>query len=152
MAPMTNQQRKLLKQFSDALTIGDVGSMKFVCRDKIGAALLERVGNDKPHELFQLLEQKGLIMSDNLSWLREIFIRIQRFDLAEMIPGCPERQDSVDGGYSDRPLSSPLSPGISRYRSLLKELADDLTNNQVDEIKFLLNVPGKSRACDSESW
>ena len=138
MAP-TASHRRLLKQLSDQLTIGDVGSMKFVCRGKIGAGLLEKVENDKPLKLLELLEQSGLISSTNLSCLRELLVQIQRFDLATSISGG-EKKDAIDSGAS----FSTDDSSISRFRSFLKKLADELTSNQVDEIKFLLSVPGKT--------
>ena len=151
MAPTSTQRyKKILKGIGDDLTFGDVGSLKFICRGKIGAAALDKVPNREPLKLFKLLEERMIITQDNLTWLREILKQIQRMDLVNKIPDdlCKQSTsgDVVDSGQM---LSGSQSSGmmvppdlVSPYRALLKAVADELTTDNVNEMKFLLDVPG----------
>lgn len=141
-----NQYRRLLKDIADELTFSDVGSLKFVCRGKIGAAKLDLIPNDKPLQLIKLLEERLLISPTNLIWLRAILKQIKRMDLVAKIPKelCPQSSSDVtDSGAP--PISSPDCQDtdvVPPYRVLLKSISDELTRDNIDEMKFLLDIPG----------
>ena len=151
MASTGNPYRRILKEVADNLTFSDVGSIKFVCRGLIGAGALDKIPNREPLKLFKLLEERQIISEGNLKWLRDILKQIQRIDLVLKIPVEFCQSDFVDGGAmvaagsisSGMFSSSPTrGGGVSPYRMLLKEVADDLTTENVSEMKFLLDVPG----------
>ena len=152
MALTNDKYRKLLKEIADNLTISDVGSIKFVCRgDSVGAAVLDKISDREPLKLFNTLQERQIISSENLTWLQDVLKRIQRIDLSRKIPHyCVDT--SVDAGYVEG--ASPTSPisssmvsisCISPYRSILKAVADELTADNISEMKFLLDVPGMWR-------
>jgi hypothetical protein len=145
MGPTVRKHKKILKEIADNLTFSDVGSMKFVSRGKIGAGALDQVPNNEPLKLLKLLEERQIISEGNLTWLRGILKEIQRIDLVTKIPDefC-QQIDVVDspemgaGGSGSMVASDVVSP----YRALLKAVADDLTSSNVNEMTFLLDVPG----------
>jgi hypothetical protein len=145
MGPTVRKHKKILKEIADNLTFSDVGSMKFVCRGKIGVGALDQVPNNEPLKLLKLLEERQIISEGNLTWLRGILKEIQRIDLVMKIPEefC-QQKDVVDspemgaGGLGSMVASDVVSP----YRALLKAVADDLTSSNVNEMTFLLDVPG----------
>jgi hypothetical protein len=144
MAPTGKKYKKVLKDIADNLTFSDVGTLKFVCRGKIGAGALDKVPNGEPLKLFKLLEERLIISEENLTWLQGILKKIQRVDLATKIPDefC-QYVDSVDSAVMlGASPSSMVDSDVTPYRVLLKTVADDLTRGNVGEMKFLLDVPG----------
>ena len=154
MASSGNPYKKMLKEIADNLTFSDVGSLKFVCRGLIGAGALDKIPNKEPLKLFKLLEERQIICDGKLKWLQDILRQIQRIDLVLKIPDeyCQSVQrDFPDGGEMVAAAStsggmvspSPIGAGsVSPYRMLLKQVADELTSDNVSEMKFLLDVPG----------
>ena len=154
MAPTGTQYKKILKEIADNLTFSDVGSLKFVCRGKIGAAALDKVPNREPLKLFKLLEERLFISQEDLTCLRCILKQIQRIDLVGKIPDEFCKQSSVDVVDSgDMESAGPVSGSVvasdvvSPYRVLLKTVADELTIDSISEMKFLLDVPGLQFKC-----
>ncbi len=134
MDPTVKKYKRILMEIADNLTFSDVGSMKFVCRDIIGIGALDQVPNNEPLKMLKLLEERQIISEGNLTWLRSILKEIQRIDLVMKIPDefC-QQVDVVD--------SSEIGV-VSRYRALLKAVADDLTSSNVKDMTHLLCVPG----------
>ena len=157
MAPTGKNYKKILKDIADNLTLSDVGTIKFVCRGKIGAGSLDRIPNGEPLKLLKLLEERQIISEQNLTWLQGVLKKIQRVDLAMKIPDefC-QYIDTVDS--AEMVCSSPQSGSmvdsdvVSPYRELLKTVADDLTRSNVNEMKFLLDVPDgiAEKLCDGQ--
>ena len=147
MAPTGKNYKKVLKDIADNLTLSDVGTIKFVCRGTIGAGALDKIPNGEPLKLLKLLEERRIISEQNLTWLQGVLKKIQRVDLAMKIPDefC-QYIDTVDSAemVGTGPQSSGMvdSGVVSPYRELLKTVADDLTSSNVNEMKFLLDVPG----------
>ena len=136
MAEARRRHRSVIKNIADYLKFSDVGTIKFLCREKIGAGKLDEITNDEPLKLFCLLEEQQIISEGNLTWLQGVLKKIQRFDLAMKIPdefcqrgGSPGEVDSPEmvgaspqcGGIVDS------DHGISRYRMFLKTLGDEVT-------------------------
>ena len=154
MASTGSPYKRILYEIANNLTFSDVGSLKFVCCGLIETGPLDRVPNDEPLKLFILLEDRQYIREGNLIWLRDILKKIQRIDLVRKIPDefCQSAQrDFADGGdmvaagsTSGGMVSpSPIGAGsVSPYRMLLKEVADELTDDNVSKMKFFLDVPG----------
>ncbi|CAB4041597.1 caspase-8, partial [Paramuricea clavata] len=126
MAQLT-QYKKFLKKIANGLTMSDVGSLKFLCHDKVDGAALDRVPNSEALELFKLFQQKRIISENNLTCLRDLLKQIQRIDLVQIIP------DEFCQQSSDVEVASP-------YRVLLKSLADGLTTRDISQFTFLLGI------------
>ena len=157
MAPTGKNYKKILKDIADNLTLSDVGTIKFVCRGKIGAGSLDKIPNGEPLKLLKLLEERLIISEQNLTWLQGVLKKIQRVDLAMKIPDefC-QYIDTVDSAemVCGNPQSGTMvdSDVVSPYRELLKTVADDLTSSNVNEMKFLLDVPDgiAEKLCDGQ--
>ncbi|KFV02575.1 Protein FADD, partial [Tauraco erythrolophus] len=84
----------LLHSFSLSLSDGELSSLKFLCRDKIGKRKLEAVRNGR--ELFNILLEQQLIASDNVSFLEGLLESIQRKDLVVQLKQFVERRELND--------------------------------------------------------
>ncbi|KAF1403415.1 FAS-associated death domain protein, partial [Spheniscus humboldti] len=73
----------LLHSFSSSLSDGELSSLKFLCREKIGKRKLESVRSGG--ELFSILLEQQLIASHEVSFLEGLLESIKREDLVSQL-------------------------------------------------------------------
>ena len=106
--------------------------LKLLCKDVLGRGQLSNIKLKSLPELFTYLQQKCVISTGNFSWLRKCFDAIDRKDLAKKLP--PDHDD-VCLGLNDTTTISP-------YRMLTLEIAMDITEAELELMKFALGIKG----------
>ena len=106
--------------------------LKLLCKDVLGRGQLSNIKLKSLPELFTYLQQKCVISTGNFSWLRKCFDAIDRKDLAKKLP--PDHDD-VCLGLNDTTTISP-------YRMLTLEIAMDITETELQLMKFALQIRG----------
>lgn len=125
---MSTDFRKLLFEVSEALVTDELAALKFLCLDYISKGKLETIR--EPKAFFEALQVKDMIGVGNLFFLKELLYRIRRIDLL-----------TAQLGSSREEMERELSLGraqVSAYRQLLYRIAEDLTPDHVESVKFLL--------------
>lgn len=69
----------LLLSVSYELSDAELEALKFLSRDHVPRRRLEAARS--PHDLFEALEEKGVLEAGNLAFLRELLYHIGRIDL-----------------------------------------------------------------------
>ncbi|XP_036401141.1 caspase-8-like isoform X2 [Megalops cyprinoides] len=122
----------VLHTIDSELESENVAALKFLCSDIVPRKQLQKVRDGR--DLFLKLEERGLLGDDCLI-VAELLITIQRFDLLRHL-----RLTRVE---AERSLSSRRGSytGISPYRKILYNLAEDVTEDNLRTIKHLLQLP-----------
>ena len=76
--------------FSNQLTKGDLNKMKFALQDVLSKGKLQNV--QEPFELFDLMQEAGLLSEDNLSRLAELLKSAGRLDLSNELLALAQTQ------------------------------------------------------------
>ncbi|XP_058258805.1 caspase-8 [Hemibagrus wyckioides] len=115
-----------LHELDEQLTKSEVAALKFLCMDHIGRKRLETVKDAK--DLFIRLEEQDLL-ADEL-FLTDLIFTIGRCDLLSIL--------GANKTHVSRQLENQSS-GVSLYRKMLYKLSEDVTDENLHSIKFLLN-------------
>ncbi|XP_067315357.1 caspase-8 [Pseudorasbora parva] len=107
------------------LTSTDVDQLKFLCIDMIPKKHLEMVIDAK--DLFQRLDEQ-LLLEDGLL-IPELLFTIGRIDLLEILKTSKEE------------VKRNLSKRVSAYRKMLFIISEDMTEENLRSVKFLLELP-----------
>ncbi|NWR53724.1 CASP8 protein, partial [Regulus satrapa] len=126
---MSTDFRKLLLDISEALVSTELAALKFLSWDHISRSKLEAIQNSK--DFFEVLQEKDLIRVENLSFLKELLYQIGRMDLLTARLGTSREE-------MERVLQAPGGAQVSAFRRLLYEIAEELTPENVKDVKFLL--------------
>ncbi|NXG71460.1 CASP8 protein, partial [Baryphthengus martii] len=126
---MSADFQKLLFNISEALVTNELAALKFLSLEHIPLRKLEAIQNAQ--DFFEALREKGMIGAGNLSLLKELFYRIGRIDLLAAHLGSSREE-------MWRELQIPGRAQVSAYRQLLYGIAEDLTQRDVQNVKFLL--------------
>ncbi|XP_028328225.1 caspase-8-like isoform X2 [Gouania willdenowi] len=123
-----NMDRRKLSQIDEELGSSDVEALCFLCLDVLNRKRLEGIKHAR--ELFLRLEEKGLL--DNQTFILHLLRTIQRFDLVRFLDTENQRVVETD--------SCPL---LSKYRVMLYKIYEDMTEENLEKLKFLLkeNLP-----------
>ncbi|XP_077997919.1 caspase-10-like [Glandiceps talaboti] len=122
--------RKILKNVDDNLMSRDLNSLKFLCRDLIATGKLETA--QKPRDIFQELEYKGYLgPGDKLLFLADLLNRIHRVDLIKKLGIGNTKEIQALLKQQHRP-----GPKFNNFRLLLISVCDNLTNDDLDSMKF----------------
>ncbi|XP_078270995.1 FAS-associated death domain protein [Rhinoraja longicauda] len=73
----------LLNDISQSLSQEELGSMKFMCRGHIGKRRLENLGSGL--QLFQVLEERGMLSQEDTQFLADLLKTIERPDLEKKL-------------------------------------------------------------------
>uniref|UniRef100_A0A8C9XG64 Caspase-8 n=1 Tax=Sander lucioperca TaxID=283035 RepID=A0A8C9XG64_SANLU len=129
--------RLKLSRIDEELVSSEVAALCFLCRDVINRKRLEGIVDAKG--LFLRLEEKGLLENDFfLSQLLQTICRADLLNLLETDSRQPEETDA--------------NPMLSDYRVMLYRVYEDMTEENLDKMKFLLsNKLGKAKieACNT---
>ncbi|XP_056123014.1 caspase-8-like [Rhinichthys klamathensis goyatoka] len=109
----------------------DVAKLKFLCINLIPTKRLETVKDAK--DLFLRLGEQALLDDELL--VPELLITIGRLDLLAILNTSKEE---VDRKLPERESSSK---GVSPYRKMLFEIFEDMTEENLRSVKFLLELP-----------
>ncbi|NXT00967.1 CASP8 protein, partial [Jacana jacana] len=140
---MSTDFYKLLFDISEALVTDELEALKFLSLDHIPTRKLEDI--QEPKAFLEALREIGMIEAGNLSFLKELLYRINRIDILVAHLGSSREEMA-------RELQIPGRAKVSAYRQLLYSIAEDLTPEDVQSVKFLLQktVP-KNKLQDNAS-
>ncbi|XP_030065526.1 caspase-8 [Microcaecilia unicolor] len=132
---MANTEHCLLLDISNELGTDDICAMKFLCKDHLSLKDLEDIKCGT--NLFQCLTQKELLNEDNLSFLKELLLIINRNDLLRnKLNTSKEEMERVVQNNSQ----------ISQYRKLLFSISEEMSQNDITNAIFLLkDIPASKR-------
>ncbi|NWV18679.1 CASP8 protein, partial [Origma solitaria] len=126
---MSADFRKLLFEVSEALVTDELAALKFLSLEHVPRRKLEAI--QEPKAFFEVLQEKDMIGVGNLPFLKELLYRIGRIDLLTAHLGSSREE-------MERELQVPGRAQVSTYRQLLYGIAEDLTAEDVRNVKFLL--------------
>ncbi|XP_035491769.2 caspase-8 [Scophthalmus maximus] len=116
--------RLKLSNIDEELDSSEVAALRFLCLDVINKKRLEGIKDAKG--LFLRLEERALL--DNSMFLSELLNTIRRTDLLNLLETDSRRPEETDA-----------SPTLSAYRVMLYKIYDNLTQENLEKMKFLLS-------------
>ncbi|TNN48223.1 Caspase-8 [Liparis tanakae] len=116
--------RLKLSRIDEELESSEVASLCFLCRDVVNRKRLEGITDAK--QLFLRLEEKGLLEND--LFLIQLLQTIRRTDLLSLL--------ETD---SSPPAEADANPVLSEYRVMLYKVYEDMTQENLEKMKFLLS-------------
>ncbi|KAM8806883.1 uncharacterized protein ACNFOS_004055 [Eudromia elegans] len=126
---MNTYIHKLLFDISESLATDDLAALKFLSLEHIPLKKQEAIQD--PKAFFQALQEKALISNSDQAFLKELLYRISRVDILVSHLGSSREE-------MERELQIPGRAKVSPYRQLLYQIAEDLTPEDVNSVKFLL--------------
>ncbi|NXC01263.1 CASP8 protein, partial [Orthonyx spaldingii] len=114
---------------SDELDSAELAALKFLSREHVPRRRLEAARS--PHDLFEALQEKGVLEAGNLAFLRELLYRIGRIDLLVAHLGSGREQ-------VERELRAPGGARVPPLRHLLFQLSEETTEDELMAFKLLL--------------
>ncbi|XP_023191780.1 caspase-8-like [Xiphophorus maculatus] len=128
--------RLLLSRIDEDLDAGEVAELCFLCSDVINRKQLEEIKCAR--DLFVKLEEKGFL---NSAFLAELFSTTRRVDLLNLLQSDGREREETD--------ASPAY--LPEYRLMLYKIHEDLTDDKVETLKFLVNGQIAKRHLDMSS-
>ena len=141
--------RRCLNRLSNQLSRQNLDDMKFVCKDHVPVARMERVRSSL--DIFQALEERGKLSPTNTTFLVKVLVSIERSNLvSELIlagfalPDAPQGTQApppLQGGVRTQPLRPPPGQGPSRellFNEMLLKIAQNLSGRDVEALTFTL--------------
>ncbi|NXY53685.1 CASPA protein, partial [Callaeas wilsoni] len=118
--------RQQLFLISENLVTEDVAGLKFLCTDLLHLSKLERA--QSAADIFKLLMAQEYLNAEDTFLLAELLYRIKCHSLLEKL------------GYTKEKVQEHLHEKgrVSLYRQMLYELSENITNEMLKEIIFLL--------------
>ncbi|KAM9844903.1 caspase-8 [Aulostomus maculatus] len=116
--------RLKLVLIDEELDSSEVAALCFLCRDVVNRKRLEGISDAK--QLFTRLEERGLL--ENAVFLSQLLFTIRRADLL--------RQLEMDSRQLEETDAHPVLPG---YRVMLYHIYEDVTQENLEKIKFVLS-------------
>ncbi|NXD95762.1 CASP8 protein, partial [Chaetorhynchus papuensis] len=120
----------VLLAVSYELSEAELAALKFLSREHVPRRRLEAARS--PHDLFEALQEKGVLEAGDLSFLRELLYHIGRIDLLVAHLGSSREQ-------VERELRVPGKARVSPLRYLLFQLSEDVTEDELMSFKLLLD-------------
>ncbi|XP_067994384.1 caspase-8-like isoform X1 [Melanerpes formicivorus] len=121
--------RPRLLAVSEELVESELASLKFLSLEYFPMRKLEAIQNAQ--DFFEALRERGMIEAGNLFFLKELLYRISRIDLLAAHLGSSREE-------MERELKIPGRAQVSAYRYLLFQLSEDVTKDELDYFKLLL--------------
>ena len=130
--------RRCLNRLSNQLSRQNLEDMKFVCKDHVPVARMERVCSSL--DIFQALEERGKLSSTNTAFLAKVLISIERANLvSELVSAGFAPPDYPPQGNQAPP--PPGRGGPSRellFNEMLLKIAQNLSARDVESLTFTL--------------
>lgn len=117
--------RVKLFYIDEELESSEVAALRFLCRDVVNRRRLEDVSDAK--KLFSRLEEKGLL--ENGVFLAQLLQTINRVDLLSHLETDSRPPEETDA-----------NPVLSDYRVTLYKIHEDMTEENLETMKFLLET------------
>lgn len=117
-------ERQKLSDIDEQLDSAEVAALCFLCRDVVPRKRLQGVGDAK--SLFLRLEERGLLY--NHVFLSQLLHTIRRADLLDLLETDSRRPEETDANVV-----------LSDYTKMLYCVYDDMTEENLDKMKFLLS-------------
>ncbi|KAM9305615.1 caspase-8-like [Gastrophryne carolinensis] len=136
---MNKDIQSRLLQITDELGKKDIQSILFLCGDKLKTADKEYIGENGT-KLFSCLQKRQLV-SDDLSFLKEILCKIARKDILK---------NNLRMTNKEITSLEQTSKHISSYRFLLYEIAQSLDSTEVKNVVYVL-YPKRAQMSDVDS-
>ncbi|KAM9349634.1 caspase-8 [Symphorus nematophorus] len=127
----------MLSRLDEQLVSDEVAALCFLCRDIVPKKRLEGVRDAK--DLFVRLEEQCML--DNHVFLSQLLGTICRADLLSYLETDSRRPEETDA-----------NPMLSDYRVMLYNIYEDMTQENLDKMKYLLTNKlgrGRTEACKS---
>lgn len=120
----------LLSHIDEDLDSSEVSALCFLCLDVLGRKHLQNVKDGRG--LFLKLQERGLL--GNYAFLSQLFNTIGRADLAQ-------RLETEDAGqpWQISSIQTDASPVLSDYRIMLYKIHEDVTQENLTKMKFVLS-------------
>ena len=132
---MSMNFKRALLRISQEMSSRDLENLKFACRDVIPEARLDFIHS--PKDVFQILEEKGLLATDKLEYLTRQLIDINRRQLLSHFESfgfhIPEQPSS---GLTTAVEDQSLNSIDSHFTRCLLALSQKLTAEEVDRLAF----------------
>ncbi|KAM6918317.1 caspase-8 [Xenentodon cancila] len=116
--------RLTLALIAEELDSSDVAGLCFLCSDVINRKRLEGIEDAK--KLFLRLEEKALL--ENRSFLSQLLKTIHRADLLNLLQTDNRQMEETDA-----------NPILSDYRVMLYNIYEDMTKENLENMKYLLS-------------
>ncbi|KAI9518637.1 hypothetical protein NQZ68_035513 [Dissostichus eleginoides] len=116
--------RLTLSHIDEQLESSEVAALCFLCRDVVNIRRLEGIADAK--RLFVRLEEQGLL--EDYSFLCQLLQTIRRADLLNRLETDSRRPEETDA-----------NPVLSEYRVALYKIYADMTEENLEKLKFLLS-------------
>ncbi|NXP28885.1 CASP8 protein, partial [Scytalopus superciliaris] len=117
---------------SEELDEAELAALKFLSREHVPSKRLEAART--AHDLFEALEESGVLGPGQLGFLRELLYRLGRIDLLAAHLGSGREQ--AERELRERP---PAAPRVPPYRYLLFQLHEDITKDELMSVKLFLD-------------
>lgn len=116
--------RRTLSHIDEELDSSEVAALCFLCRDVVNRKRLEGVRDATA--LFIRLEERGLL--ENSAFLSQLLHTIRREDLLSLLETDSRRLEETDA-----------NPILSDYSVMLYQIYEDMTQENLHKMKFLLS-------------
>ncbi|EPY77216.1 caspase-8 [Camelus ferus] len=121
---------RCLYNIGEQLDSDDLAALKFLSLDYIPHRKQEPIKDALM--LFQRLQEKRMLEENNLSFLKELFFRMNRLDLLTTYLNTSEEE-------MERELQIPGRAQISAYRVMLFQISEDVNKLELKDFKFFLS-------------
>ncbi|XP_072181236.1 uncharacterized protein [Diadema setosum] len=119
------QYRGMLKEIDNGLGVRDMDKLRYLCQD-LGVAPRKLETITRGIHLFAELEKLALLTPDDISLLVSLMQAINRFDLMKKLKSWSGREGN-------------LAHRLSGYRRLMLKIADSLTRDEREQLRFYLS-------------
>ena len=138
--------RRCLNRLSNQLSRQNLDDMKFVCKDHVPVARMERVRGAL--DLFQALEERGELSMNDTSFLVKVLVGIERSNLVA---------DLIAAGFAPRDVNQPAPPPLHQlppapaprphqqqqdrellFNEMLLKVAQNLGSRDVEALVFTM--------------
>ncbi|CAB1317297.1 unnamed protein product, partial [Coregonus sp. 'balchen'] len=119
----------LLSRIDEELDSSEVAALCFLCRDVLNRKRLETVQDGR--DLFLRLQEKSLL--EDHYFLSQLLNVIGRLDLLRLLETDSRQPEQTAHTQTD------ACPALSQYRRMLYKVSEDVTQENLTKIKFLLS-------------
>ena len=135
--------RRCLNALSNQLSHQNLDDMKFVCKDHVPVARMERVRN--PLDIFQALEERGKLAMNDTSFLVKVLVTIERSNLvSDLVRAGFADHDALDKvSAPEQPMQLPTQQQPHQQQSreflfneMLLKIAQNLSARDVESLTY----------------
>lgn len=138
--------RRCLNRLSNQLSRPNLEDMKFVCKDHVPVARMERVHSSL--DIFQALEERGKLSSSDTTFLVKVLVSIDRANLvSELVSAGFAPQDALQKNQAPPPPQGGVRMMQRRqvpaghellFNEMLLKIAQNLSARDVESLTYTL--------------